>query len=87
MLMAKDNINKSKINIPAIPENIVHQIPGSTTVRHTQLEKIPGGCKRKLLAQLRTRLSALKQLHPKMNFTFAHNFATAIFIGKLNYAA
>ena len=51
LLLAKDNINKSSINIPAIPENKVPKnslkFSGSSAVRQSHMERIPSGWKGK----------------------------------------
>ena len=76
ILMAKENVTKSTIRIPAVP---VHIVPKDTLkFLGVQLsDKL--NWKSFLIEGKGNLLSQLK--------TIVRNFASAIFIGKLNYAA
>ena len=91
ILLGKPNSPKSHVSIPAHPAPIepkpTLKFLGVTIHESLHWKSFLTDGNENLYSQLKKRLSAIKKLRSSMSFKFAKNFATAIFIGKLNYAA
>ena len=91
MLIGRPNTPKSDVCIAALPEDIKPKASlkflGVTLAEDLHWKQFLTDGPNNLFSQLKTRISAIKKLRSSMSFTFAKTFATAIFMGKLNYAA
>ena len=86
MVLNRDPPLKSKVRIPAHPEDIIPKesliFLGVNLSEKLNWKTFLTDGRANLYNQLKARVSAVKKLHTNCSFNFAHNLASVLFVGK-----